>query len=211
MNEAERVAAELEWSREYSFGPIYSKGAPRFVRAKQPSESQVKPVVQPQTGSSFYADLVANRQPQASTSQLADPSDATSLEVKASLKESALCPVCNVSVSSMDAHSRTLGHMLRSSDAITPPTYYAINAQNIGRKLLVKNGWVENTGLGFAGDGRHAPVKASDKVDKLGLGLKLKKGEHKPAPEQAKSARTIAREAKREQSRWRGLYSYLKE
>ncbi|XP_065189080.1 G patch domain and ankyrin repeat-containing protein 1 homolog [Sycon ciliatum] len=58
-----------------------------------------------------------------------------------------------------------------------PPTFYEIPAHNRGYRLLVRNGWQPQRGLGPHEDGRKLPVSTALKRSRAGLGQKAPREE----------------------------------
>uniref|UniRef100_UPI00398F4768 G patch domain and ankyrin repeat-containing protein 1 n=1 Tax=Pristiophorus japonicus TaxID=55135 RepID=UPI00398F4768 len=82
------------------------------------------------------------------------------------------CPVCEVEYQedSVEQHERSTLHLFNKND--TPaPTYYFIPESNVGFKMMLKDGWNKETGLGPEGKGQKFPVKTVLKRDQKGLGF----------------------------------------
>lgn len=82
------------------------------------------------------------------------------------------CAVCQMEYSedSVEQHERSTVHLF--SQGSTPaPTYYCLPENNVGFRLMVREGWDPESGLGPAGKGRKFPVKTVLKRDQKGLGF----------------------------------------
>ncbi|XP_067865251.1 G patch domain and ankyrin repeat-containing protein 1 [Heterodontus francisci] len=82
------------------------------------------------------------------------------------------CQVCEVEYQedSIEQHERSTLHLFSKSDK-PAPTYYFIPESNVGFKMMLKEGWNKETGLGPAGKGQKFPVKTVLKRDQKGLGF----------------------------------------
>nr|XP_032833746.1 G patch domain and ankyrin repeat-containing protein 1 [Petromyzon marinus]XP_032833755.1 G patch domain and ankyrin repeat-containing protein 1 [Petromyzon marinus]XP_032833765.1 G patch domain and ankyrin repeat-containing protein 1 [Petromyzon marinus]XP_032833775.1 G patch domain and ankyrin repeat-containing protein 1 [Petromyzon marinus]XP_032833783.1 G patch domain and ankyrin repeat-containing protein 1 [Petromyzon marinus] len=68
-------------------------------------------------------------------------------------------------------HEASTVHLL-SRDAPLPPTHYHIPESSVGFRLMLRDGWDKETGLGPDGKGRKFPIKTVLKRDLTGLGFK---------------------------------------
>ncbi|ORX85247.1 hypothetical protein BCR32DRAFT_325522 [Anaeromyces robustus] len=66
---------------------------------------------------------------------------------------------------------------------------FHLKEDNVGYKLLVKQGWDEQSGLGSNEDGRLYPLRINYKHDKKGIGIKEKSN---ITPQQLKDAKLLA-------------------
>ncbi|MGH0145028.1 UNVERIFIED_CONTAM: hypothetical protein FKN15_033063 [Acipenser sinensis] len=82
------------------------------------------------------------------------------------------CAVCQTEYSedSVEQHERSTVHLF-SQDSTPAPTYYCLPENNVGFRLMVREGWDPESGLGPAGKGRKFPVKTVLKRDQKGLGF----------------------------------------
>lgn len=92
------------------------------------------------------------------------------------------CLLCKTEVPAADVagHRTSILHQISRSShkddkALVPPTHYGVRSSNIGYGMLQRLGWTEDTGLGSSQEGRKAPLKASDKHDRKGLGVDSKR------------------------------------
>lgn len=92
------------------------------------------------------------------------------------------CLLCKTEVPAADVagHRSTILHQLSRSaqkddKPLVPPTHYGVRSSNVGYGMLQRLGWTEDTGLGSSQTGRKAPLKASDKHDRKGLGVDSKR------------------------------------
>ncbi|PIO32511.1 hypothetical protein AB205_0130660 [Aquarana catesbeiana] len=82
------------------------------------------------------------------------------------------CDVCKTyyQEDSIDTHERSTIHLFNKKKKI-PSTYYAIPEHNVGFKMMLKEGWDRESGLGPEGSGRKFPVQTVLKRDQKGLGF----------------------------------------
>ncbi|XP_041068095.1 G patch domain and ankyrin repeat-containing protein 1 [Carcharodon carcharias] len=82
------------------------------------------------------------------------------------------CQICEVEYQedSVEQHERSTLHLFSKNDK-PAPTYYFIPETNVGFKMMLKEGWNKETGLGPAGKGQKFPVKTVLKRDQKGLGF----------------------------------------
>ncbi|XP_071980079.1 G patch domain and ankyrin repeat-containing protein 1 [Engystomops pustulosus] len=82
------------------------------------------------------------------------------------------CEVCKTHYEedSIETHERSTVHLFNKKKKL-PPTYYAIPEHNIGYKMMIKEGWDSEVGLGPDGTGRKFPVQTILKRDQKGLGF----------------------------------------
>lgn len=82
------------------------------------------------------------------------------------------CEVCKTHYQedSVEQHNRSTIHLFNEKKNPVP-TYYCIPEHNVGYKLMVKEGWDRETGLGPDGKGRKFPVQTVLKRDQKGLGF----------------------------------------
>lgn len=92
------------------------------------------------------------------------------------------CLLCKIEVPAADVagHRTSILHQLSKNSAkddkpLVPPTHYGVKSSNVGYGMLQRLGWTEDTGLGSTQAGRKAPLKASDKHDRKGLGVDSKR------------------------------------
>ena len=136
----------------------------------------------------------------------------------------AVCDVCGKAITDVESHARSLAHKLAVSRPapLNVPTYYAIGPTNRGRRMLEASGWSEDSGrgLGAQGQGAVAPIRASDKHDRLGIGLKQRRrtateiaatAAGKDLPQKLPGTGRVRRDREQrvEQSRWTSLYRHL--
>ncbi|KAJ3182225.1 hypothetical protein HDU85_003267 [Gaertneriomyces sp. JEL0708] len=136
------------------------------------------------------------------------------------------CPICERTVHSMpvELHNESITHQLAKADreyqgqpAEGIQVYnrrrgvYALNEDNVGFKLLRDAGWTPDTGLGAEEQGRLAPIRASMKQDRLGLGIKTKRSRSEEEVQQQKRAKAARKEAERDKKERARIMAYLKE
>ncbi|XP_053329280.1 G patch domain and ankyrin repeat-containing protein 1-like [Spea bombifrons] len=82
------------------------------------------------------------------------------------------CEICKTRYQedSVETHMRSTIHLFNMKKKL-PPTYYAIPEHNVGFKMLLKEGWNRESGLGPEGTGRKFPVQTVLKRDQKGLGF----------------------------------------
>ncbi|XP_030051228.1 G patch domain and ankyrin repeat-containing protein 1 [Microcaecilia unicolor] len=82
------------------------------------------------------------------------------------------CAVCKVQYQedSIAQHERSTVHLFSQRRAPVP-THYHIPEHNVGYRLLLKDGWDPEAGLGPLGVGRKFPVRTILKRDQAGLGF----------------------------------------
>ncbi|XP_040261773.1 G patch domain and ankyrin repeat-containing protein 1 [Bufo bufo] len=82
------------------------------------------------------------------------------------------CNVCKTDYQedSIETHERSTVHLFNTKKKY-PPTYYVIPQHNIGYKMMLKEGWDSEVGLGPNGTGRKFPVQTVLKRDQKGLGF----------------------------------------
>lgn len=82
------------------------------------------------------------------------------------------CDVCKTHYQedSIETHERSTVHLFNKKKKL-PPTYYVIPEHNIGYKMMLKEGWDSEAGLGPYGAGRKFPVQTVLKRDQKGLGF----------------------------------------
>ncbi|XP_072286540.1 G patch domain and ankyrin repeat-containing protein 1 isoform X2 [Pyxicephalus adspersus] len=82
------------------------------------------------------------------------------------------CEICKTQYQedSVDTHERSTLHLFNKKKKL-PPTYYAIPEHNVGFKMMLKEGWNRESGLGPEGTGRKFPVQTVLKRDQKGLGF----------------------------------------
>ncbi|KAG8448640.1 hypothetical protein GDO86_015645 [Hymenochirus boettgeri] len=87
-------------------------------------------------------------------------------------QEKRYCKTCNTHYQedSVETHERSTVHLFNNRKK-HPATYYAIPDHNIGFKMMVKDGWDRETGLGPEGAGRKFPIKTVLKRDLKGIGF----------------------------------------
>lgn len=99
-------------------------------------------------------------------------------KVKAKLKESLTCEICNNKVfPDKEEHLASTVHNISASKDKKIPTNYVIPHTNKGYQLMLKVGWDKECGLGRDGSGKKYPIKAVQKKDRKGLGHEKKKAE----------------------------------
>ncbi|KAM9327284.1 G patch domain and ankyrin repeat-containing protein 1 [Gastrophryne carolinensis] len=98
------------------------------------------------------------------------------VESRAVPQERKHCDVCRTHYQedSVDLHERSTVHLFNKKKKL-PPTYYAIPDHNVGFKMMVKEGWNRESGLGPEGTGRKFPVQTVLKRDYKGLGFQTEK------------------------------------
>lgn len=163
--------------------------------------------IQGQSVSDFYLNMVL-RKPQASDSQPRNPAKEAAVET---------CEVCKMPVtaaSSQDAkhkdavvgkpsgghHEASIAHQVCLVHS-HPPS--AVDRTRMGLSVLESQGWDPDArrGLGAAGQGVNAPIKAKPKDNNLGIGVvvpkdfeRKKKDKEKPKLLDAKKVRKMAAE-----------------
>ena len=93
--------------------------------------------------------------------------------------EDMYCVLCKTGVPALDVskHTSSILHLLSKdpshtvSQPLVPPTHYSLRSSNVGYTMLQRLGWTENTGLGQDENGRKAPIKALEKLDRKGVGV----------------------------------------
>lgn len=82
------------------------------------------------------------------------------------------CNVCKTHYQedTIETHERSTVHLFNKKKKL-PPTYYVIPEHNIGYKMMLKEGWDSEAGLGPNGTGRKFPVQTVLKRDQKGLGF----------------------------------------
>ncbi|XP_048472893.1 G patch domain and ankyrin repeat-containing protein 1 [Rhincodon typus] len=82
------------------------------------------------------------------------------------------CQICEVQYEedSIEQHERSTLHLFNKKDKPVP-TYYFIPETNVGFRMMLKEGWDRETGLGPTGKGQKFPVKTVLKRDQKGLGF----------------------------------------
>ncbi|XP_069491193.1 G patch domain and ankyrin repeat-containing protein 1 [Ambystoma mexicanum] len=86
--------------------------------------------------------------------------------------EKKYCEVCKAHYQedSVEQHQRSTVHLFNKKENPVP-TYYCIPEHNVGYKLMVKEGWDREAGLGPEGKGRKFPIQTILKRDQKGLGF----------------------------------------
>ncbi|XP_018420283.1 PREDICTED: G patch domain and ankyrin repeat-containing protein 1 [Nanorana parkeri] len=86
--------------------------------------------------------------------------------------ERKFCDVCKTHYQedSIEIHERSTVHLFNKKKKL-PATYYAIPEHNVGFKMMVKEGWDRESGLGPEGSGRKFPIQTVLKRDQKGLGF----------------------------------------
>ncbi|KAM4640676.1 G patch domain and ankyrin repeat-containing protein 1 isoform 2-T5 [Discoglossus pictus] len=89
--------------------------------------------------------------------------------------EKKYCEICKAHYQedSVETHERSTIHLFHKRKKL-PSTYYAIPDHNVGFKMMVKEGWDRESGLGPDGSGRKFPVQTVLKRDQKGLGFQSK-------------------------------------
>lgn len=136
--------------------------------------------------------------------------------------EDRFCLVCQVIVPAADVprHTSSVLHNLNKNPQHTvaqpliPPTYYALRSNNVGYAMLTKLGWTEDSGLGAAGTGRKAPIRAVEKFDRKGVGVEVRRGKHLAktrvvAKPLAKNKREMLRAKESEMRQFKAGLAYL--
>ncbi|KAI9003210.1 hypothetical protein BC832DRAFT_593285 [Gaertneriomyces semiglobifer] len=136
------------------------------------------------------------------------------------------CPICERTVHNMpvELHNESITHQLAKADreyqgqpaegnqvSNRRRGVYALNEDNIGFKLLRGAGWTPDTGLGAEEQGRLAPIRASMKQDRLGLGIRTKRSRSEEEVQQLKRAKAARKEAERDTKERARILAYLKE
>jgi ankyrin repeat protein len=84
------------------------------------------------------------------------------------------CTHCNVAYDVHSNHMSSIVHLVneyeKNPDFKCKILSYKLDETNKGFQMLIKNGWSANSGLGVNEDGRMNPVKAVQKLDRLGFG-----------------------------------------
>ncbi|XP_075042685.1 G patch domain and ankyrin repeat-containing protein 1 [Mixophyes fleayi] len=82
------------------------------------------------------------------------------------------CEICKTHYQedSVEIHERSTVHLFNKKKTL-PSTYYVIPEHNIGFKMMLKEGWNRESGLGPDGTGRKFPVQTVLKRDQKGLGF----------------------------------------
>ncbi|KAM4019581.1 G patch domain and ankyrin repeat-containing protein 1 [Anomaloglossus baeobatrachus] len=91
---------------------------------------------------------------------------------RANPPERKYCDVCKTHYQedSIETHKRSTVHLFNTKKKL-PSTYYVIPQHNIGYRMMLKEGWDSETGLGPEGTGRKFPVQTVLKRDHKGLGF----------------------------------------
>lgn len=86
--------------------------------------------------------------------------------------EQKYCASCKADYTedSVETHERSTVHLFNKRKKL-PPTYYAIPENNVGFKMMLKEGWDKESGLGPSGEGRKFPVQTVLKRDQKGFGF----------------------------------------
>ncbi|XP_063289329.1 G patch domain and ankyrin repeat-containing protein 1 [Pelobates fuscus] len=86
--------------------------------------------------------------------------------------EKKYCELCKTHYQedTIETHERSTVHLFNKRKKL-PPTYYAIPENNVGFKMMLKEGWNRESGLGPSGTGRKFPVQTVLKRDQKGLGF----------------------------------------
>ncbi|XP_072405966.1 G patch domain and ankyrin repeat-containing protein 1-like [Chiloscyllium punctatum] len=87
-------------------------------------------------------------------------------------RQKKFCQICDLHYEedSIKQHERSTLHLFNKKGRPVP-THYYIPETNVGFKLMLKEGWDRETGLGPAGKGQKFPVKTVLKQDQRGLGF----------------------------------------
>lgn len=82
------------------------------------------------------------------------------------------CDICKTHYQddSVAKHEGSTVHLFNKKKKL-PPTYYAIPDHNVGFKMMLKEGWDRESGLGPEGAGRKFPIQTVLKRDQKGLGF----------------------------------------
>lgn len=99
-------------------------------------------------------------------------------------------------------------------DASTPldlPTHYALSSKSVGYQALQREGWSDiERGLGREEQGGKKPLRASDKQDKLGIGLRKLDQPKIEKRRELLDHQQVLKKAKRDQESWRRAYAQVK-
>ncbi|PNS18440.1 hypothetical protein CAC42_6257 [Sphaceloma murrayae] len=131
-----------------------------------------------------YLDIVLRRRQSASNEKFTSNS-----EGEKQLNESRnvkVCSICRLPISMIEGgkrHEATIAHQICLPHS-HPPS--AVDRQRKGLTILEGHGWDpdQRQGLGVTGEGRLHPVRAQEKLDRLGLG-------HNKDDSEIKSSRTL--------------------
>lgn len=184
-----------DWRLQKPFGAGLKRKHVKFVPASTETSdgAPAPPTIGKRTGaevSDFYLSLFGLASPLdgsigASTSASTPPIEGEEAPEK--------CPTCVLPVTDAHTHATSTAHQssLPHSD---PPHPY--DRSSLGLKILMESGWDPDAkvGLGRTGEGMRYPVKAVPKDDKLGVGIKPRKGE---VPMKAVKKRVGVKEAKK--------------
>ena len=112
------------------------------------------------------------------------------------------CEMCECFFENEKDHNGSVVHLLRQNEVTRKPRrHFLIPSGNTGFRLLVKNGWNEENGLGKNSDGRLYPIQTVLKRDKKGLGGD--KGKEKRITHKEKPRKVVASSAGDESGKMR--------
>lgn len=162
-----------DWRLQKPFGAGLKRKRVKFVPASASDETSetATPIVGKKTGtevSSLYLSLIG----------LGSPRGSANGSTGASTPEEApeVCPECALPVLDADTHITSTAHQSSLPHSHPPHPY---DRSSLGLKVLTESGWDPDArvGLGRTGEGIRYPLKPVPKDDKLGVGVKPRKGE----------------------------------
>lgn len=154
-----------DWRLQKPFGAGLKRKRVRFVPASTNTETaENAPLPKSEkTGSevsNMYLSLVGLGSPCDSGSTTSTPE---------------ACPECALPITNAHTHSTSTAHQSSLPHSHPPHPY---DRSSLGLKVLTESGWDPDArvGLGRTGEGIRYPIKPMPKDDKLGIGVKPKKG-----------------------------------
>lgn len=148
-----------------------------FVPASDQQDSQQKPKEDSSSSSStFYSQLVFQ-----------DTTTTSELEHKPTTEEGIQCQECNtiVRVDEWQRHLISLTHMTNAQQNLRrlndTPAIYTLNETNVGYRMLVGAGWNTERGLGVEEQGMRYPIRARQKLDRAGVGVRQRRQQQQPS------------------------------
>ena len=162
----ESIDAALEWDRESRINPPRRPLA--FVRAENTNASDV-------SSAATAAQAMTGSQAASAFANIVDPAgDGSSMVPFDANDDRLICSICRKLVVDLATHTTSLAHLLASkSEPLVVPRYYKV--RGVGRDMLERAGWQAGAGLGARNQGRDAPLRASDKQDRRGIGAAKRK------------------------------------
>lgn len=212
---------ESSAGRQIPFGAGIKRKRIEFVPAREPSSEATSPRITSTSAGDRYLSIVfkngALSQRPTAADTVASKKPSKSPSHQASDLKPTVCEVCNLPINNLDdaafttstPHEASIAHMVCVKHS-HPPSHLDRNRQ--GLKYLSSYGWDPDSrrGLGTAGEGIRAPIKAKAKHDTVGLGVDL--GELKKMPEKkrvtldAKKARKKYQEDRKKRERLQEMF-----